>query len=697
MTRKYTEERPTLVCDTECYRNYWSIAFLDTESERFKIFELYDGQELNRPAIAKLLRQWRIVTFNGNNYDRHMIALAMSGATNSQLKNASDDLIVGGLRSWEFSDKYGVSLPDFFDHIDLAEVSPGAAQRPSLKLYGGKMHSRRMQDLPFDPDKLVSPADRVVMREYVLNDLDITRDMYHELKPQLAIRAYVSEKHGMDLRSKSDAQMAEAIIKQEVERRLGKRIYKEDIKPGAFKFEAPEWVSFETPYLRGVFERVMRADFIVRRDGYVVLPEAMTAPITIDGATYQMGIGGLHSQESRQTFYADDKYEIQDNDVRGYYPNLMIGSGRFPKNMGYHFQEIFKGIVADREVAKARIKECEKAGDMKGAKAAKDEAETGKIMSNGTFGKAGSPYSPLYSPRMMIQTTVSGQLAILMAIERTALAGFRVISANTDGFVTVLPRAERDQFRAILWDWECDTGLFTEETNYRSIHSRDVNNYIAITTDGKVKTKGIFAASGRGLPAAAGLKKNPDVDVCSQAVVAYLTKGTPIETTINTCADVRQFIRIRREKDGANFHARDGEERFLGKAVRWYYSVDGGDIRSADSGKLVGGSTGAMPLMELPEGYDLPDALDTEWYVREAYARLHEVGVDCPDPSLFGRSGFVFATRPDQKTVHKVDMTIGVAICGATRADRRDVWREFGKRLPEGVRYCSKCRKAEEL
>ena len=251
MTRKYTEERPTLVCDTECYRNYWSIAFLDTESERFKIFELYDGQELNRPAIAKLLRQWRIVTFNGNNYDRHMIALAMSGATNSQLKNASDDLIVGGLRSREFADKYGVSLPDFFDHIDLAEVSPGAAQRPSLKLYGGKMHSRRMQDLPFDPDKLVSPADRVVMREYVLNDLDITRDMYHELKPQLAIRAYVSEKHGMDLRSKSDAQMAEAIIKQEVERRLGKRIYKEDIKPGAFKFEAPEWVSFETPYLQG--------------------------------------------------------------------------------------------------------------------------------------------------------------------------------------------------------------------------------------------------------------------------------------------------------------------------------------------------------------------------------------------------------------------------------------------------------------
>lgn len=696
---KYTTPRPTLVCDTECYRNYWSIAFRDTESERVKIFELYEDHPLDRVAIAKLFRNWRVVTFNGNRYDMPMIALAMSGATNSQLKQANDDIFYGDLRPWQFEEKYGVRMPAFLDHIDLMEVSPGAAQQPSLKLYGGKMHSRRMQDLPIEPDQHITPADREVLRSYVRNDLDITNDMYHELQSQLLIRAHMSDRYAMDLRSKSDAQLAEAVIKQAVEKRTGKRLYKEDIRPGPFYFEVPDFIRFETPYMQALLDQIRQTKFVVRRDGYVELPPLLkNEPVLIDGRTYQMGIGGLHSTEERQTIYATESHEIQDNDVRGYYPNLILGSGRYPTNMGFHFQAIFRGIVDDREVAKALIKTCERQGDESGARDAKDRAETGKIMSNGTFGKTGSPHSPLYSPRMMIQTTVTGQLSILMAMERATQAGYRVVSANTDGFVTVLPRAEHDNFRAILWDWECDTGLITEETQYRSIHSRDVNNYIAILESGKAKTKGLFAPSGRGLPAAAGLKKNPDVDVCSQAVVAYLTKGTPIETTVRTCADVRQFVRIRREKGGASYFSTidsSFDSDYVGKAVRWYYAEgERGAFHSRVTGGRVAGSTGARPLMELLD--DLPDDLDFDWYIREAYARLHDVGVDCPDPSLVGRSGYRLANRPKQKTVHKVDMLTGVALCGAVRADRRDVWEEHDQ-LPAGSRYCAKCRRAEEL
>lgn len=696
----YSDPRPTLVVDSECYRNYWSIAFRDAEGTRVKIFELYEGNPLDRASIAKLIRNWRIVTFNGLNYDAPMIALAMSGATNSQLKHANDDIFHADLRPWQFADKYGVSMPDFFDHIDLMNVSPGAARQPSLKLYGGMLHSKRMQDLPFDPDLIVTPEMRTVLRSYVVNDLDITNDLYHELKPQLAIRAHMSDVYGMDLRSKSDAQLAEAIIKLKVEQRMGRKLYKEDIKPGVFHFEVPEFIRFETPYMQGVLDRVRGAKFVIRRDGYVELPDVMKQLVVIDGRGYKMGIGGLHSTEERQTVYADDDTEIEDRDVRGYYPNLILGSGRGPANMGPHFQPVYRGIVDDREVAKDRIKICEKANDTIGAKGAKDEAETGKIMSNGAFGKGGSPHSPLYAPKMMIQTTVGGQLSILMAIERTTEAGYRVVSANTDGFVTVRPRSQRDMFAAIMWDWECDTGLITEDTHYASIHSRDVNNYIAIKTDGKVKTKGIFAASGRGLPAAAGLKKNPDVDVCSQAVVAYLTKGMPIEDTVRRCADVRQFIRIRKDKYGASYRSTvdsSFDSDYVGKAVRWYYAEgEQGAFQSVETGGRVAGTTGARPLMELPDDFELPDDVDFDWYIREAYARLYDVGVDCPDPTLAGRTGTALANKPGLKTVHIVDMTTGVALCGAKRDDRRDVWEEH-TRLPVDRKLCAKCRREQEL
>lgn len=690
--------------DIECYRNYFLVAFKDIQNNRRVKFEIWndDRSNFNTSRIATIFRNYTIVTFNGNNYDTLVLALAMQQYTNSDIKDASDQIIVGGLKPWKFRDYYNASLPGYADHIDLMEVSPGAAQRPSLKLYAGKMHSRKMQDLPVDPDAIIDAELREVLRTYVDNDLDVTHDMCDELSSQLSIRATMSDRYGIDLRSKSDAQIAEAVIKQEVERRTGQRIYREDVMPFAFHYEPPSWVSFETEYLQNIFNLIRNTKFRVKSDGYVLFPEILSEPIVIGGNSYQMGIGGLHSKEESKTYYADEEYELQDNDVRGYYPNLIIGSGRAPKNMGHYFQPVFRGIVADREKAKARIPLAEKRGDKAAAKDAKDKSETGKIMTNGTFGKTGSPFSPLYSPTMMIQTTVTGQLAILMAIERTTLAGYQVVSANTDGFVTRLPRAQRDHFRAILFDWECDTGLFTEATYYSSLHSRDVNNYIALTEpqyEGekvKVKSKGIFAPSGRGLPAAAGLKKNPDVDVCSAAVVAYLKDGVPIEETIHNCADVRQFIRIRREKGGAGYTSTVDpalDQDYVGKAVRWYYAAgERGWFYSRITKGRVAGTTGARPLMELPEHYELPDDIDYDWYVREAYARLNDVGVPCADPALAGRHGFMFGSRPEQKTVHRVDLSSGVAMCGAKRKDFRELWVEH-ERVPEGMRFCAKCTK----
>ncbi|KKS65278.1 MAG: hypothetical protein UV34_C0020G0001, partial [Parcubacteria group bacterium GW2011_GWB1_42_6] len=43
----------------------------------------------------------------------------------------------------------------------------------------------------------------------------------------------------------------------------------------------------------------------------------------------------------------------------------------------------------------------------------------------------------------MIQVTITGQLALLMLIERLELCGVPVISANTDGLVVECPRDRR--------------------------------------------------------------------------------------------------------------------------------------------------------------------------------------------------------------------------------------------------------------
>jgi hypothetical protein len=47
--------------------------------------------------------------------------------------------------------------------------------------------------------------------------------------------------------------------------------------------------------------------------------------------------------------------------------------------------------------------------------------------SNGTFGKQGNMYSTIYAPKLLIQTTMTGQLGLLLLIEAVELANFEVV------------------------------------------------------------------------------------------------------------------------------------------------------------------------------------------------------------------------------------------------------------------------------
>lgn len=688
---KYVESRPTCVFDIETYQNYFLVKFRCVDTFRGSTFEMYENHDLDRDRLLGLLRRWRIISFNGNSYDIPIMSLALSGADNITLKRASDDIIMANLRPWEFYEKYGVSPPDFLDHIDLIELPKG---RASLKLYGGRLHSKKLQDLPIEPDVLIDARGRVQLVTYCDNDLQTTIDLVNDLRPQITLREQMSEQYGVDLRSRSDAQIAEVVIKQALEKLTRRRVYRPDVKPGTFAYRAPESISFRTELMQSVFQTVRRARFVVRRDGRVEMPEELANMVVrIGDSAYRMGIGGLHSSETSVSHYADDEHELIDADVGSYYPSMIIVNKFVPRAMGTNFLKIYSDIYTRRMEAKHN-------GD-------KVTSDVLKITLNGTFGKLGSPYSIMYSPDLMIQVTVTGQLLLLMLIERLESYGIHVVSANTDGIVSKVPRNKRHIYEAVLFDWECETGLELEMNHYRSLHSRDVNNYIAITDSGKVKCKGAFAP--------ATIDKNPNAEVAVMAVIEYLTNGTPIEDTIERCADITKFIMIRQVRGGACVDSgtlphldylglSDSEldevlandcPIFLGRVVRWYYAkgVRGG-IHYKLNGNTVPRTEGAMPCMELPD--ELPDDIDYGWYIREAYGILKDIGAVYKDPSLAGRSGEIYGRLPDRKTVHIVELPEGVALCGVSNAGPRAPWIEFDD-IPEGLRLCPKCRRAGEL
>jgi hypothetical protein len=215
----------------------------------------------------------------------------------------------------------------------------------------------------------------------------------------------------------------------------------------------------------------------------------------------------------------------------------------------------------------------------------------------------------------MIQVTVTGQLALMMFIEMLVDAGIEVVSANTDGIVIKCHKLRYDDLNALVSWWECLTGFETEETRYRALFSRDVNNYVAIKPDGKVKTKGAFNTG------EVPLMKNPVNNICLDAAIAYLADATPPEYTIYACTDIRKFLTLRKVQGGGQWNG-----GYLGKTVRWIYTTDGAPITYVTSGNKVARSDGCTPVMDLPD--ELPvDKLDYEWYIKETKSILGDMGV----------------------------------------------------------------------
>lgn len=601
---------PIYALDIECYRDYFLVMVKHVVTGDVAYREACDGQYLS-PLAMELVYNRCIITFNGRNYDIPMLSYALTGATCAQLKALSDDIILHNLKPWDAGDKYGFSgmLRDDLDHIDLIEVAPGQA---SLKIYGGRLHSKRMQDLPIPPDASISPEQRQQLRTYCANDLDTTIDLLNKLEPQLALRQQMSAEYGIDLRSKSDAQMAEAVIRQEVQRIVGHKVYRPELaRDYSFKYRVPNWVNFQAPGLTRVVDIIRNATFTLSLDGSVELPaELSSMRLRIGQGVYRMGIGGLHSSETCIAHRADAQTRIVDRDVASYYPQIILNEGLYPTHLGSAFLEVYRGLVDGRLEAK-------RTGN-------KVKADSYKILVNGSFGKLGSPWSVLYSPDLLIAVTLTGQLALLMLIEMLEAAGFAVLSANTDGVVTRVPTARTAEFEMWCNLWASVTGFATEETEYAALYSRDVNNYIAIKPDGTTKLKGAYAFE--------GMQKNPSNVVCIEAVIDMLqflqvwgdvlpNSGLKyLSECIDRRTDPRKFLTIRKVNGGAMY---DGT--YLGKAVRWYYAKgETRHITYVSNGNKVARSDGARPLMELPDV--MPPDVDYEWYVREAQSILGDIG-----------------------------------------------------------------------
>lgn len=591
-----------LFFDTECYPNYFLI-ILKNETGKIASFEVTNDQVIDIKKFYRVINNKQLIGFNSKMYDIPMIAYALTGVNNAALKQMSNllipdkDLLKKGLvkssydvissnNLWGFKEK-GLQ----YDHIDVKPV----VGKYSLKLYGARAGSKKLQDLPYNHLEPLTYEQMQDVKHYCINDVNITIDLFNARRSELTVRENLNKEYNLDTRSKSDAQIADLVI--------GKFCgfdYDKLRNMQLFKFKTNLDFKFKNEDLIKLKSDLNDIEFKVKRYEKIKV-DNVHRTITINDTLYNFGIGGLHSCESKRAIICDNDEWLIDVDVSSCYPKIILNNELCPKQSEDGFLDIYSKIYNGRLEAK-------KKGD-------KTRSDVLKIVLNGSFGKFGDSYSKcLYSPELLITTTITGQLGLLLLIERLEEYGFNVISANTDGITVRVSRKTYVLFKNVIKAWETKFDYETEEVKYKALYNHSVNSYIAVKEDGSLKLKGQFAEN--------DLSRNIDVPICKKAVINYLTKDIKIEDTIlnidlNTI-NPNELIKIRKTKFGGYFRG-----KYLGHTVRWYWSTNGEAITNS-KGHRIAETNDAYPIMDL--GDKLKD-LHYEKYIKKSYELLKLVGV----------------------------------------------------------------------
>jgi DNA polymerase elongation subunit (family B) len=444
----------------------------------------------------------------------------------------------------------------------------------SLKRLEFEMDLENIEEMPIHHSKTdMTKEDVDLTVDYCFNDVDATYEFYkittgntdHPLykgNNQIELRRDIEEEFGIPCLNYSDSKIGDEMIKKYYCQEKGIE-YKELPRKGYFRKSIDvknciaKYVKFETPQLKEFLKKINKMQLGLQDD--------FKEHINFYGNVYSFMKGGLHTENSPKIFEADEDYEIIDWDVSSYYPAIIINNGKFPAHLGKEFLRGYKQMFEKRLELKPFAKKDKKIKGIVGAL---------KLAVNSVYGKSSDMQNWIYDRQLTMFTTITGELSLMMLIERYETNGIQVISANTDG-VTIKIKKDLIPLMYEINQWWCDiTQYELERTDYSKIIFSTVNDYLAIMTNGEIKKKGDFLTDFE-------LHKNKSARIVPIALEHYFVSGIPVDETIRNHNNLYDFCI--RQKATRSFHYEGtnratGEVTVYNKLIRYYVSNTGDKI-----------------------------------------------------------------------------------------------------------------------
>lgn len=469
-----------------------------------------------------------------------------------------------------------------FKQLDLMKVHhfDNKAKMTSLKQLEMWMGMKNVRDLPFPVGTVLTHEQMDILGEYNEHDVVATIMFFVRSLGMIELRDKMGEMFNKDFTNCSDVKMGELILIHELQKRGVKltekvngrtkklQTFRDSIKLNDVIFP---YIKLETPEFQEL-EKIIRSRTIVKVEEELKTKGLLKGAVaTLHGVEYKIGTGGIHASVHACEVFSDDDYQIIDIDVAGFYPDIAKQNKMHPKHLGENFVPAYAAISDERSKYPKKTHPMENGAY--------------KLASNGAYGNSNSKYSSMYDPFYTMQTTINGQLMLCMLVEQMVkIPGLKMIQANTDGITYKCPRVHIDQTRAVCKWWEGFTCLTLEEALYKSMHIRDVNNYIAVYDNGDVKRIGCYAhETAEQNP---GTRELPWNKNWSERVVQLAA-----EHAIVNRGDIGEFIRNHKEpKDfmilgkiprASNLVARYVDfdvDVELPNVIRYYVSKDGPEL-----------------------------------------------------------------------------------------------------------------------
>lgn len=522
-------EDKVVTYDIEIFPNVFHCCCKDTETGEMYKFEISERKnQLNEMIEFFLQPKVMLCGYNNHHYDdvilnyiidyRRKLADLPFWRICQSLFNLSTYIVKDEEGSREKLSRW--KYAHFFHSMDLLTMQFSQKLRVGLKTMQVTMHYYNVQEYDGDFDQFLPPEKIDEMIAYNVNDVESTTELLSRLKEQIELRLFIEKEHGIDCLSMDSVKMAETFLLEEFSKRSGipKNVIKEMRSPMDYiplKDVILPFIRYKNPKLQDVLEDMKKQIvYSKERKGY-------EKKFVISNTVYSVGVGGIHSINTPQIFLPAEDEFIGHADVASMYPSLLIEYKWGPRQCGEIFCDLFAELKAERLEAKHTGQ--------------KVKNLFLKIVLNSPTGKMQQEVSWMYDPFNVFKIRINGQLILLMLVDRLLDLGCEIIQVNTDGVVYRAKNNLKDRIQEAISEVERITRLEFESDEYEAFYQYAINDYFGVLKGGEIEEKGMFITKTK-------LGKGLAPVVIPKAIIAYFTKGIPVEEFIKSDTDIKDFL-----------------------------------------------------------------------------------------------------------------------------------------------------------